>query len=94
LVIGIIGTAGWLVAVRFVIGSHFTIPNWFSIAWFLGGGLVGAIAAIHALVRGSGRTRLLGIAGLLLGLVMTLLGLAVLELTVNPTQILGIGNFD
>jgi hypothetical protein len=87
--IGLIGTAGWFVALRFGLGSHFTIPDWFVIGWFLGGGLLGSIAGIHALVRGVGRTRLVGVAGFLLGLVMTLLGLAVLGLSVTPIHVLG-----
>ncbi len=86
-VIGVIGILFWLIATRTSVLAHVSIPDAVLIAGFLGGGLVGAAAGILALFRGRGRTRLAAIAGLLMNLLLTLLGLIVFEFSLNPIQI-------
>ena len=86
-VIGVGGILFWLVATRTPLLTHVSIPDAVLIAGFLGGGLVGAAAGILALFRGRGRTRLAAIAGLLMDLLLILLGLIVLEFSLNPIQL-------
>jgi hypothetical protein len=82
-----------LIAVAFLVVNRFVE---FSISsavleWiFMAGGVVALIAAVVAIVRGRGGSRLVGVLGLLLGLGLGLLGLAMLA--VSGIQVLS-GSF-
>jgi hypothetical protein len=84
IVIGGVGIALWLVLTRTQIAAHVSIPDWLLISLFLGGGLIGAVAAVLSLFRGHGWTRLASVAGLLVNLLLMLFGLAVLMFSLNP----------
>jgi hypothetical protein len=93
IVIGICGIALWLVLTRTQLAAQLRIPDWFLFTMYIGGGLVGAVAAVVSVFRGRGWTRFAAIAGLLIDLVLILFGLAILIFSLNPINPLPPGPF-